>query len=116
MRLWLILVAKQPLKERRQRGEREKEKEREGERGRETPSNFMCLGAAHRAEDVTADPQTNRHRAAEKGEGSGAGRGRHCRRKKKYSQRIPGIPHTINKVPPPSPPPSSFVILALFYE
>lgn len=36
MRVWLILVAKQPLKERRQRGEREKARERRGERERDT--------------------------------------------------------------------------------
>lgn len=36
MRLWLILVAKQPLKERRQRREREKARERGGERERDT--------------------------------------------------------------------------------
>lgn len=48
------------------------------------------------------------HKQTETGQAAEGGRGRggHCKRKKKYCQSIPGIPHTINKVPPPSP--SSF--------
>lgn len=78
MRLWLILVAKQPLKERRQRGEREKARERgrEGERHHqilcalEQLAELKMLLLTHKQTDTE---QQRRGRTAAQAEGGTAG-------------------------------------------
>lgn len=81
MRLWLILVAKQPLKERRQRREREKAREREGERGRhhqilcalEQLAELKMLLLTHKQTD-TGKQRGGRQRRSQGGGGTAGGR------------------------------------------